>query len=159
MVAAIYAGSFDPITNGHLAIIRSGLCAFDKLIVAVLSNAAKKPLFTVEERITMIEDAVGPEPRIEVDRFEDGLLVDYASRRGVSVILRGLRAAGDFEYELQMANMNRHLKPGIATVFIGANDFSFVSSSLVKEVAALGGDVRGVVPELVERNLRAKFGK
>ena len=107
----------------------------------------------------MIEDAVGPEPRIEVDRFEDGLLVDYASRRGVSVILRGLRAAGDFDYELQMANMNRHLKPGIATVFIGANDFSFVSSSLVKEVAALGGDVRGVVPELVERNLRAKFGK
>lgn len=157
--AAIYAGTFDPITNGHVAIIRSGLVAFDRIIVAVLTNTSKKPLFSVDERIEMIRDAVGQEPGVEVDRFEQGLLVDYARKKGVRVVLRGLRAVGDFEHELQMANMNRHLGPGIETVFIVANDFSYVSSTLIKEAAALGGDLKGIVPELVEKKLREKFGR
>jgi pantetheine-phosphate adenylyltransferase len=157
--AAVYAGSFDPITNGHVAIIRSGLVAFDKIIVAVLTNTAKKPLFNVEERMDMIRDAMGGDDRVEVDRFDDGLLVDYARSKGVRVILRGLRAVGDFEHELQMANMNRHLAPGIETVFIMANDFFYVSSTLIKEAAALGGDLHGIVPELVEKQLRRKFGR
>jgi pantetheine-phosphate adenylyltransferase len=157
--AAVYAGSFDPITNGHVAIIRSGLVAFDKIIVAVLTNTAKKPLFPVEERMELIRDAVGGDDRVEVDRFDHGLLVDYAKTKGVRVILRGLRAVGDFEHELQMANMNRHLAAGIETVFIMANDYFYVSSTLIKEAAALGGDLHGIVPELVEKQLRRKFGR
>lgn len=159
MSAAIYAGSFDPITNGHVSIIRSGLVAFDRIIVAVLTNRKKQPLFSVEERIEMIGDATRGDPRVEVDRFEDGLLVDYASSKGVRVVLRGLRAVGDFEHELQMANMNRHLDGNIETVFIMANDYFFVSSNLIKEAASLGGDLKGIVPELVERKLRDKFGR
>jgi pantetheine-phosphate adenylyltransferase len=156
--AAIYAGSFDPITNGHLSVIRSGLVAFDRIIIAVLTNTAKKPLFSVEERMDFIRDAVGGE-RVEVDRFDDGLLVDYAKKKDVRVLLRGLRAVGDFEHELQMANMNRHLAPGVETVFIMANDFFYVSSTLIKEAAKLGGNLNGMVPELVERKLREKFGR
>ena len=159
MSAAIYAGSFDPITNGHVSIIRSGLVAFDRIIVAVLSNSKKEALFSVKDRIEMIADAVKGDPRVEVDRFDDGLLVDYARAKGVRVVLRGLRAVGDFEHELQMANMNRHLDGNIETVFIMASDYFFVSSSLIKEAASLGGDLKGVVPELVEKKLRAKFGK
>jgi pantetheine-phosphate adenylyltransferase len=159
MSAAIYAGTFDPITNGHVSIIHSGLVAFDRIIVAVLSNSKKEPLFSVAERIEMITDAVKGDPRVEVDRFDDGLLVDYARNKGVRVVLRGLRAVGDFEYELQMANMNRHLDGDIETVFIMASDYFFVSSSLIKEAASLGGDLKGVVPDLVERKLRAKFAK
>jgi len=159
MSAAVYAGSFDPITNGHVSIIHSGLVAFDRIIVAVLTNSKKQPLFSVAERIEMINDALKGDPRVEVDRFDDGLLVDYARSKGVRVVLRGLRAVGDFEHELQMANMNRHLNPTIETVFIMANDYFFVSSSLIKEAASLGGDLRGVVPELVERKLREKFGR
>jgi len=159
MTAAIYAGSFDPITNGHVSIIRSGLVAFDRIIVAVLSNSKKQPLFSVAERIEMIADAVKGDPRVDVDRFDDGLLVDYARTKGVRVVLRGLRAVGDFEHELQMANMNRHLDSNIETVFIMASDYFFVSSSLIKEAASLGGDLRGVVPELVEKKLREKFGR
>jgi len=132
MSAAIYAGTFDPITNGHVSIIHSGLVAFDRIIVAVLTNSKKLPLFSVEERIEMIADAIKGDPRVEIDRFEDGLLVDYARKRGVRVVLRGLRAVGDFEYELQMANMNRHLDPDIETVFLMASDYFFVSSSLIK---------------------------
>lgn len=158
MASAVYAGSFDPITNGHVAIIQAGLVAFDRIVVAVLTNAAKAPLFTVDERIEMIEDAISDNPLVEVDRFDRGLLVDYARSKGISVILRGLRAVGDFEYELQMSNMNRRLAPGITTVFVPANDYFFVSSTLVKEAASLGGDVKGVVPELVERKLREKYG-
>jgi pantetheine-phosphate adenylyltransferase len=158
MSAAIYAGSFDPITNGHVSIIQSGLVAFDRIIVAVLSNSKKQPLFSVDERIEMIADVVKGDPRVEVDRFEDGLLVDYARAKGVRVVLRGLRAVGDFEHELQMANMNRHLSDKIETVFIMASDYFFVSSSLIKEAASLGGDVKGVVPDLAEKKLRAKFG-
>jgi pantetheine-phosphate adenylyltransferase len=157
--AAVYAGSFDPITNGHVAIIRSGLVAFERIIVAVLTNTAKKPLFTVEERMEMIRDAVGGDPRVEVDRFDHGLLVNYAREKGVRIVLRGLRAVGDFEHELQMANMNRHLDSGIETVFIMANDWFYVSSTLIKEAAALGGDLHGMVPELVEKKLREKFGR
>jgi pantetheine-phosphate adenylyltransferase len=155
---AIYAGSFDPFTNGHLEVIKGGLVAFEKIIVAVLTNAKKAPLFTVQERMAMIDDAVGHDPRIEVDRFDRGLLVEYARSKGVRVVLRGLRAVGDFEHELQMANMNRRLAPEIETVFIMANDFAYVSSSLVKEAASLGGDVSGAVPDLVAKKLREKFG-
>lgn len=158
MSKAIYAGSFDPITNGHLEVIKSGLVVFDKIIVAVLSNAKKAPLFSVEERIAMIQDAVGNDGRLEVDRFDRGLLVEYARKKSVRVVLRGLRAVGDFEHELQMANMNRRLAPEIETVFIMANDFSYVSSSLVKEAASLGGDVSGAVPDNVWKQLRVKFG-
>lgn len=160
--SAIYAGSFDPITNGHVSVIRSGLVAFDRIIVAVLTNTAKKPLFSVEERMEFITDAVGGGEnagRVEVDRFDDGLLVDYATKKDVRVLLRGLRAVGDFEHELQMANMNRHLAPGVETVFIMANDFFYVSSTLIKEAAKLGGNLHGMVPDLVERKLREKFGR
>jgi pantetheine-phosphate adenylyltransferase len=159
MSAAIYAGTFDPITNGHVSIIRSGLVAFDRIIVSVLSNSKKQPLFSAHERVAMIADAMKGDPRVEVDRFEDGLLVDYARKKGVRVVLRGLRAVGDFEHELQMANMNRHLDPNIETVFIMASDYFFVSSSLIKEAASLGGDLKGVVPELAEQKLRERFGK
>lgn len=159
MSAAIYAGSFDPITNGHVSIIQSGLVAFDKIIVAVLSNTKKSPLFTVDERVEMILDAVDGNDRVEVDRFDDGLLVEYARSKGVRVVLRGLRAVGDFEHELQLANMNRHLDPTIETVFIMASDYFFVSSSLIKEAASLGADLKGVVPDLAAKQLRAKFGR
>lgn len=158
---AIYPGSFDPITKGHTAILKSGLVAFEKLIVAVLSNDKKEPLFTVAERMEMIRESaadLGADPgRIEVDSF-DGLLVRYAKSRNARVILRGLRAVADFEYELQMANMNRHLNPDIETVFIMANDaYFYVASNLVKEVARLGGNVSDLVPAPVLPRLLAKF--
>jgi pantetheine-phosphate adenylyltransferase len=159
MSDAVYAGSFDPITNGHVAIIRAGLVAFERIVVAVLTNTSKQPLFSVDDRVEMIRDALGDDSRVEVDRFDRGLLVDYARSKGVRVVLRGLRAAGDFEHELQLANMNRHLGPGIETVFIGAGDYFYVSSTLIKEAAALGGDLHGIVPELVERKLREKFAR
>jgi pantetheine-phosphate adenylyltransferase len=160
---AIYPGSFDPITKGHTAILRSGLVAFEKIIVAVLNNETKKPLFSVAERMEMIREAadeMGADPdRVEVDSF-DGLLVNYARGRGARVILRGLRAVADFEYELQMANMNRHLNPDIETVFIMADDaYFYVASTLVKEVARLGGDVEALVPAAVQPRLLAKFDK
>ena len=160
---AVYPGSFDPITKGHTAILKSGLVAFEKIIVAVLSNEKKQPLFSVEERMSMIHDSVvdmGEDPsRVEVDRF-DGLLVNYARRRGARVILRGLRAVADFEYELQMANMNRHLNPDVETVFIMANDaYFYVASNLVKEVAKLGGNVSDLVPAPVLPRLVAKFDR
>ena len=158
MVAAIYTGSFDPITNGHVGIIQSGLVAFDKIIVAVLTNADKSPLFSIDERVEMIQAAMNNDDRVEVDRFERGLLVNYARDRGVRVVLRGLRAVGDFDYELQMNSMNKHLDPELETVFIMANDYFYVSSSRIKEVAALGGDLKGVVPPLVLQKLREKFG-
>lgn len=157
MADAIYAGSFDPITNGHVAIIRAGLVAFEHIVVAVLSNTSKSGLFSVDERMEMIRAAVEDDPRVEVDRFENGLLVDYARSKGIRVVLRGLRAVGDFEHELQLANMNRHLGPGIETVFIMANDYFFVSSSLIKEAAMLGGDLGGIVPNLVADRLKERF--
>lgn len=160
---AVYPGSFDPITKGHTAILQSGLVAFEKIIVAVLNNDNKKPLFSVSERMEMIRESVidmGADPnRLEVDSF-DGLLVSYAQRRNARVILRGLRAVADFEYELQMANMNRHLNPDVETVFIMANDaYFYVASNLVKEVTRLGGDVADLVPAPVLPRLLAKFDK
>jgi pantetheine-phosphate adenylyltransferase len=159
MSVAIYPGSFDPITNGHVSIIKGGLVVVDTLIVAVLSNPKKQSLFSVQERIDMIREAVGNEPRIEVDTF-DGLLVDYCRRKGVKVVLRGLRAVADFEYELQMANMNRHLFEGMETVFLMANDaYFYVSSNIVKEAASLGGDVSALVPPNVSLRLKEKLGR
>ena len=160
MTVAVYPGSFDPITKGHTAILKSGLVAFDKIVVAVLNNESKKPLFSVAERMDMIREAakeIGADGRIDVDSF-DGLLVHYAASKGAGVILRGLRAVADFEYELQMANMNRHLEPKIETVFIMADDaYFYVASTLVKEVARLGGDVADLVPKAALSRLLAKF--
>ncbi len=161
MTVAVYPGSFDPITKGHTAILKGGLVAFERIIVAVLNNESKKPLFSVSERMDMIREAaeeMGADPgRVEVDNF-DGLLVNYARSRGARAILRGLRAVADFEYELQMANMNRHLNPDIETVFIMADDaYFYVASTLVKEVARLGGDVADLVPSSVQPRLLAKF--
>ncbi len=157
---AIYPGSFDPITRGHTSILKSGLVAFEKIIVAVLNNENKQALFSVEERMELIRESVvemGADPaRVEVDRF-DGLLVEYAKSRDARVILRGLRAVADFEYELQMANMNRHLNREVETVFIMANDaYFYVASNLVKEVARLGGDISNLVPKAVVPKLLAK---
>ena len=162
MRTAVYPGSFDPITNGHTSILRSGLTVFDKIIVGVLHNPSKNALFTVEERIELIRESipeVTDEPeRVEIDSF-DGLLVDYCRQRGASTILRGLRAVADFEYELQMANMNRHLNPGVETVFIMADDaYFYVSSKIIKEAAKLGGEVHRLVPKPVAAKLRSKLG-
>jgi pantetheine-phosphate adenylyltransferase len=159
MSIAIYPGSFDPITNGHVSIIKGGLVVVDKLIVAVLSNPKKQSLFSVQERSEMIRESVGDEPRIEVDSF-DGLLVDYCRKKNAKVVIRGLRAVADFEYELQMANMNRHLYEDMETVFLMANDaYFYVSSNIVKEAASLGGDVSKLVPPNVNRRLREKLGQ
>ena len=156
MRIAIYPGSFDPLTNGHLSIIQRALQIFDRLIVAVAVNPKKVPLFTVEERRSLIQDAC-QDPRVEVDAFQ-GLLVEYAKRRGVNVLLRGLRAVSDFEYEFQLANMNRKLAPGIETVFMmTGEDYFYLSSQLVREVASLGGDVSGLVPDNVHEKLVAKY--
>lgn len=159
MTHAIYPGSFDPITNGHMSIIESGLRVFDRVVVAVLSNPKKQAMFTVQERKEMIRDAVNKHPRVEVDAFE-GLLVDYCRDKQVRAVLRGLRAVADFEYELQMANMNRHLNEEVETVFLMANDaYFYVSSNIVKEAATLGGDVSALVPEGVSRRLKDKLGR
>lgn len=155
---AIYPGTFDPLTNGHVSIIERGLGVFDTVIAALAVNIRKAPLFSVEERADFIRQSF-PDGRVEVDTFE-GLLVNYARSRNVSVILRGLRAISDFEYELQMANMNRKLAPDIDTVFMMTEESDFyVSSSLVKEVARFGGSVTGVVPAHVEQKLIEKFSK
>ena len=153
---AIYAGSFDPLTNGHVAIIQRGLNLFTRIIVSVANNPEKTPLFTVEERKGFIRDAVGEDPRVEVDSF-DGLLVEYARRRGVHTVLRGLRAVSDFDYEFQLANMNRKLLPEFESVFVmTGEDYFYVSSRLVREVATFGGDVSGLVPPHVARALAGK---
>jgi pantetheine-phosphate adenylyltransferase len=155
-VVAIYPGSFDPLTNGHLDIIDRGVRLCDRLIVAVLRNEQKKPLFTMEERKEMMREALADYPSVEVTCF-DGLMVEYAASRGANVVLRGIRAISDYEYELQMASMNRRLRPGIETVFLmAAEAYSFVSSRLVKEVWALGGNISGLVPATVELRLQEK---
>lgn len=154
---AIYPGSFDPITNGHLDLIERGCRLFDKLIISILRNETKQPLFSVEERIEMLREVVSCYPNAAVDSF-DGLLVDYAAHRGATVLLRGIRAISDYEYELQMALMNRRLQPDIETVFMMAGEaYSFISSRLVKEVFGLGGNIAGLVPPPVEARLRKRF--
>ena len=157
--AAIYPGSFDPLTNGHLAILQRGLQLFDRLVIAVANNPSKAPLFSVAERTALIRATVGDDPRVEVDAFE-GLLVDYARTRGIHTVLRGLRAASDFEYEFQLANMNRKLFPEFESVFVmTGEDYFFVSARLVREVAHFGGDVAAFVPPNVLAALRAKLAR
>jgi pantetheine-phosphate adenylyltransferase len=153
---AIYPGSFDPLTLGHVDIIHRGSALFDSIVVAVLGNAEKSPLFTVEERLAMIRETFSDRENVEADSFR-GLLVDYALGRKATTIVRGIRAISDFEYEFQMALMNRRLAPAIETVFMmPAQEYSYVSSRLVKEVASLGGDVTGLVPENVEKKLNER---
>jgi pantetheine-phosphate adenylyltransferase len=155
-IVAIYPGSFDPITMGHVDIIQRGARLFDRIIVAVLINVDKAPLFSVHERVDIARDVFRDRANVEVDTF-DGLLVEYARSRQASVIVKGLRAVSDFEYEMQMALMNRRLSPEVETVFMMPTEpYTYVSSRLVKEVVALGGSVKGIVPEIVERRLREK---
>jgi pantetheine-phosphate adenylyltransferase len=156
-VTAIYPGSFDPVTNGHLDLIERGSRLFDRLIVAILRNETKQPLFSIEERIEMVKEVAGRYANVEVDSF-NGLLVDYAAQNDATVLLRGIRAISDYEYELQMALMNRRLRPSIETVFMMAGEaHSFISSRLVKEVCGLGGNIAGLVPRQVELRLRRRF--
>ena len=153
---AVFPGSFDPLTNGHVDIILRGARLFDRIIVAILRNAEKAPLFTPEERVQTVREVFREYPNVEVEAFE-GLLVDYAQQRQASVIVRGLRAVSDFEFELQMALMNRRLGPEMETVFMmPAEQYTYVSSRLIKEVFALGGPIAGLVPDVVELRLREK---
>ncbi len=155
-VIAICPGSYDPVTYGHLDLIERGARVFDHLIVAVLRNIQKNPVFGLDERVEMLQEATRGMENVEIDVFE-GLLVDYSRRRNAGVILRGIRAVSDYEYELQMAMMNRKMEPRLETVFmLPAETFSFLSSSLVKEIASLGGSVEGLVPPMVARRLQAK---
>jgi len=153
---AVFPGSFDPLTNGHVDIILRGARLFDSIVVAILRNAEKAPLFSPEERVDTVREVFREYPNVDVESFE-GLLVDYAHRRKASVIVRGLRAVSDFEFELQMALMNRRLGPEMETVFMmPAEQYTYVSSRLIKEVFALGGPIAGLVPEVVEIRLREK---
>jgi pantetheine-phosphate adenylyltransferase len=155
-IIAIYPGSFDPVTNGHLDLIERGAKIFDRLIVAVLRNLEKDPLFEISERVEMLREVTQAWPNVEIDVF-GGLLMDYARQKKAQVILRGIRAISDYEYELQMALMNRKLEPNIETVFMmPAETYSYLSSRLVREIARLGGSVRDLVPALVEERLRTK---
>ena len=157
---AVYPGTFDPITNGHLDILERALAVFQQVVVTIAPNIRKNPLFSTDERMEFIKDAL-PQygERIEFAVF-DGLLVDFCTKRGATVIVRGLRALADFEYEFQFAHMNRRLAPGVDTVFFMTDERNhYVSSSLVKEVASLGGDINGLVPAAVEAALRAKYRK
>ena len=154
---AVYPGSFDPLTNGHVDIIARGARLFDRIVVAILLNAEKSPLFSTAERVEILRSVFESLPNVEVDTF-GGLLVDYVERRKAQVIVRGLRAVSDFEYEFQMALMNRRLNGRIETVFMmPAEQYSYISSRLIKEVFSLGGRVHGLVPELVEDRLRRKL--
>jgi pantetheine-phosphate adenylyltransferase len=157
MRTAVYAGSFDPITRGHEDLIKRSLAFVDRIVVAVATNTSKQPLFTTDERVAFIRAAVGDDPRVEVRQFH-GLLVDFARSVGANLIIRGLRAVADFEYEFQMALMNRHLAPGLETVFmVPSLDTTYISSSLVREVARFHGDVSGLVHPAVAEALRAKL--
>jgi pantetheine-phosphate adenylyltransferase len=156
-VTAIYPGSFDPPTNGHLDLIERGSKIFDELVVAILRNSEKTPLFSLGERRRMLEELTSDFKNVSVDTF-DGLTVDYAARVKASAVLRGIRALSDYEYELQMALMNRKLRPDLETVFMmPAEQYSYLSSRLVREVARLGGDISGLVPEIVEQRLKEKL--
>jgi len=158
MKRAIYPGNFDPVTNGHLDIIERAAGLFDELIVAVGTNVGKSPAFTVEERVAMLRETCRHLPNVTVDSF-DGLTVRYAKSRNANVILRGLRALSDFEFEFEMALMNRRLDEGIETVFMATNaEYSYLSSSIVKEIAGFGGSVESLVPKIVEEYLKRKLG-
>lgn len=158
MRTAIYPGSFDPLTNGHVDVVERAARLFDHVVVAVARNSAKAPLFSVEERVDQLAAALAHCPNVRVTTFE-GLLVAFARETGAAAIIRGLRAVSDFEYEFQMALMNRRLAPEIETVFLMTDaDKAFLSSSMVKEVARLGGEIHGLVPEVVENALRARLG-
>ncbi len=157
MRIAVYPGSFDPMTNGHVDLVRRGGHIFDRVLVAVLCNTEKAPLFTVEERVAMTNEVFRREPKVKVKAFS-GLLVDFLRREKTNIVLRGLRVVSDFEYEFQMALMNRRLDPEVETVFLTPKEeLSYLSSRLVKEVHRLGGDVSGLVPSLVYRALREKL--
>ena len=156
---AVYAGSFDPITRGHEDLIKRSLGFVDRIVVAVATNVSKQPLFTLEERVEFIREAVGKDERVEVRQF-NGLLVDFAKSIGAHLIIRGLRAVSDFEYEFQMALMNRHLAPVLETVFmVPSLETTYISSSLVREVARFHGDVSGLVHPVVAQALRAKLNQ
>jgi pantetheine-phosphate adenylyltransferase len=155
--SAVCPGTFDPVTNGHLDIIERASRVFDTLVVAVLDNPRKDPLFSVEERLGILKEVCAEFTNVEIDSFQ-GLLVDYAQRRGIGVIVKGLRAVSDFDYELQMAQMNERLT-GVETFFMHTNpEWSYLSSSLLKEVAAYGGDISGFVPDFVRERLAEKLG-
>ena len=157
MKTAIYPGSFDPVTNGHLDVLKRGLKLFDKIIIAVGEHPSKKTLFSVEERIIMLKAVAKGMKNVEVDHFS-GLLIEYARKKGAAAILRGLRAVSDFDYEFQAALMNRKLNSNIETVFIMTRGmYSYLSATVVKEVASLGGNLNGMVPKMVEKRLREKF--
>ena len=158
-VSALYPGTFDPPTNGHLDLIERGAKLFDHLIVAILNNPGKNPLFTVEERVEMLRESTAALKNVSVATF-DGLMVEFARKQGVSAVLRGIRAISDYEYEFQMALMNRRLAPEIETVFLQpAGRYSFVSSRMLKEVFGFGGDVTGLVPPNVLKRLRGRMSK
>ncbi len=154
---AIYPGTFDPLTNGHLDLVKRGLMIFDEVIIAVAPSLRKQPLFTIEERLKLIKDASKGFKGVKVEAF-NGLLIEYVKKKNGIAILRGLRAVSDFEYELQMAHMNRRLDTNIETVFMmPSEEYSFLTSSIVKEIASFGGPVKGFVPEEVEGALNKKF--
>jgi pantetheine-phosphate adenylyltransferase len=154
---AIYPGSFDPPTNGHLDLIQRGSKIFDELVVAILRNSEKTPMFSVSERLEMLRELLADLGNVRIDTF-DGLMVEYAKSMGASCVLRGIRAVSDYEYELQMALMNRKIEPTLETVFMmPADKYSYVSSRLVREVAQLGGPVKGLVPEAIEQKLHEKL--
>lgn len=155
---AVYPGSFDPITNGHLSLLRRGLQIFDKIIIAIAINPGKKPLFSLEERVDILKTVLKDYPRIEIDHFQ-GLSVDYVQKREANIILRGIRALSDFEYEFQLALMNRKLSQKVETVFMMTDyKWFYISSSIIKEAASHGGNIDGLVPEIVNQRLREKFG-
>lgn len=157
MRIAIYPGTFDPLTNGHLDLVKRGVRIFDEVIIAVAPNPKKQPLFTLDERLRLIRDSIMDIKNVRVEAF-NGLLVDYVESRKAVAIIRGLRAVSDFEYELQIALMNRRLNPKVETVFMmPSEEYSFLTSSLVKEVSSFGGSVKGLVPEVVESALQEKF--
>ena len=155
---AVYPGTFDPITNGHLSIVNRALKIFDKLIIAILNNPQKSPLFSLEERILMIEEVLKSKSNVEVDSF-DGLLVDYVIKKNSNVVLRGIRALSDFEFEFQMALMNRKLNRDVQSIFLMTDyKWFYISSTIIKEAASFNGDISGLVPPIVCKKLKEKFG-
>ena len=157
--AAIYPGTFDPVTNGHIDLVERASSIFDRVIVAIAVNRDKQPLFNIEERVALMQQVVAHYPGVEVIGF-DNLLVECAAEHGANVILRGLRAVSDFEYEFQLAGMNRHLSPILETLFMTPSEqYAFISSSMIREIARLGGDISAFVPDIVCQELTKKFNK